>query len=105
MRPCPLIAEEPEAEDETSQGVEDVAAPATSSVQNEPNAAEGNAADAIEDRAEYRPTPLSTAAPRVGNPCHRADETPSAYHGFQRDARDVKTFGHANHQEASAANE
>src|SRR3954447_12910570 len=78
-------------------------------------------------RAEYVPTPRNTEAqragnqchaesspagwqrcgeaPRVGNACHGKREAPSAYHGFSTRARDVKTFGHANHQEASAADE
>src|SRR4051794_11763338 len=79
MRPCPFLAEavaEQEAEDEAVQEGEERAKPATSGVQNEPNAESSSpdkaagAAGARRDRAEYSPTPLGTAAPLVGNQCH-----------------------------------
>src|SRR4051812_9638345 len=82
LRPCPFLAEateEEQAEDETEQEVEEAAKPATSSVQNEPIAESSsaeNAAGAIQDRAEYSPTPLRTAAPLVGNQCY--GERPAA---------------------------
>jgi hypothetical protein len=76
LRPCPFVADEPEepvAEPQVHQKVEEPAVPATASVQNEPIAdasSKENAAGAIETRAEYSPTPPSTAAPRAGRPCH-----------------------------------
>jgi hypothetical protein len=80
LRPCPFLADEqeqPAAEPQVHQKVEKPAVPATASVQNEPigdASSKENAAGAMEIRAEYGPTPPSTAAPRAGSPCH--EETP-----------------------------
>jgi hypothetical protein len=79
LRPCPFLsgrAEEFATEAEAEQEVEAIESPATASVQNEANrSAESKEqiADARQDRAEYDPTPLSTAAPRAGRPCHKGD--------------------------------
>jgi hypothetical protein len=79
LRPCPFLSESAEvlaAEPEAEQGVEEAAAPQEPSVQNEANAdasSKEQIADARQDRAEYDPTPLSTAAPRAGRPCHKGD--------------------------------
>jgi hypothetical protein len=92
LRPCPFLAdpaEEPVAEAAARQEVENSSEGATTGVQNEAKADEAskeNAAGAIQIRAEYSPTPPSTAAPRVGNPCHDEAAEPQVHQKVEEPA-------------------
>jgi len=76
LRPCPFLAEDSDnepAEVEAEQAIVEEDERAKTTVQNEAIGDAGskeNVAGASQDRAEYGPTPRSTEAPRVGNPCH-----------------------------------